>query len=160
MAVADSWEHTWRSGMIVSGGDEDDGSEAGPTVGLTMRLGLLVIVGLVAIGALTTRVRLGVLQAEQRRLVQEIADMEAMNALIRWKVAEQSSPEVISGHAKEEGLVPPASIAEIGPPTTIEADGEGESGGVGAQVLLFFEEKVRDADHWVRNIIRGPGKGP
>ncbi|MGD8240472.1 MAG: hypothetical protein PVH68_18095, partial [Armatimonadota bacterium] len=115
MAVADSWEHTWRAEMIVSGTD-DDASEAEPAVALSTRIGLLGMVGLVAAAALTAHVRLHVLRAEERRLERHVADMKATTELMRCRVATCSAPAVISAYAEQEGLQPPASMAEMDPP--------------------------------------------
>ena len=158
MAVADMWEHTWRSGMIVRG--TEDEPEGEPVVGLGARMALLAVVGLVAAGALTAHVRLHVLEAEQRRLLRQIADMMASTELLRCQVVERSKPALISAYAEQEGLRPPVRIAEMGPPTRATGDTSAQGKSVGAQLRHVSRATARNAASRLGVILRGPtGRG-
>jgi hypothetical protein len=158
MAIADSWEHTWRSGMIV-GGTGDDAPEAEPTIGLGTRIGLLAVVGLVAAGALTVHVRLHVLKAEQRRLVHQIDNTKAATEVLRCRVADASSPELISAHAEREGMRPPVTIAEICPPTVTSSDADPETKSAGSELRRLCRTAAQNAARRLGAIMRGPADG-
>ncbi|MFQ5811260.1 MAG: hypothetical protein ACE5JM_16710 [Armatimonadota bacterium] len=158
MAVADSWEHTWRTEMIVSGAD-DDAHEVEPAVPLSIRIGLLGMVGLVAAGALTAHVRLHVLRAEERRLEKRVADMKATTELMRCQVATTSAPALISAYADEQGLRPPVSMAEIGPPAPASRACEPECATVGSELRHASRVTAQNAANRLGAILRGPAAG-
>jgi len=158
MAVADSWEYTWRSGMIV-GSTRDDTSEAEPTLGFGMRVGLLAVVGLLAAGALTAHVRLHVLKAERRRLSHEMDNMKAATEVLRCQTASASLPALISAHARREGLRPPVTIAEIGPPTVTSSDADPDTKTVGSELQQLCQTAAQNAARRLGAIMRGPIDG-
>ena len=158
MAIAERWEHTWRSGMIVSGTD-DDAPEAEPALAFRTRLTLLLIVGVVAVAGLTAHVRLQVLRAEHRRVTQEIADVKTVTELLRCQVARRSAPDVIALYAEQEGLRPPASIAEIGPPTLTPEATNSRGTGVGQELRELSHHTAHSTAHRLGAILRGPAAG-
>jgi hypothetical protein len=144
--------------MIVAS-TRDDASDPEPGLGFAMRVGLLTMVGLVAAGALTARVRLHVLQAEQRRLAHEIADMKAVTELMRCQVTRRSAPADVLAYARSERLGPPAAIADIGPPTVARGQAAHNCPHVRAGLRELSRTVAENTAHRLAAVLRGPPAG-